>query len=71
MTAKEFVIQHMPNAKSERNVDGHIKGMSTPYWLIRNGRENMYFVSSYKSESNAWVLAKQRIIKQQKLQNNG
>jgi hypothetical protein len=65
MTAKEFVKQHMPNAKAERHVQGMIKGMTKPYWLIRNGRETMYFVSSDKSESNAWVLAKQRIIKSQ------
>lgn len=68
MTAKEFVKQHMPNARSERHVQGMIKGLNKPYWLIRNGRETMYFVSSDKSESNAWVKAKERILEQQKTQ---
>lgn len=66
MTAKEFVKQHMPNARAERHVQGRIRGMGKPYWLIRNGRETMYFAEG-KSESNAWVNAKQRIIQHEKV----
>lgn len=34
------------------------------YWLIRNGRETMY-IASGKSESNAWVNAKKRILERE------
>lgn len=61
MTAKEFVKSKMPNARAERHVRGMIKGMQEVYWLIRDGRQTMYFASG-KSESNAWVEAKKRII---------
>lgn len=59
MTAKEFVKSKMPNAKSERHVEGRVCGK--PYWLIRNGREYMYFASG-KTESNAWVNAKKKLL---------
>lgn len=65
MTAKEFVKSKMPNARAERHVRGMIKGMQEVYWLIRNGSQTMYF-SSGKSESNAWVEAKKRIIENEK-----
>jgi len=65
MTAKEFVKSKMPNARAERHVRGMIKGMQEVYWLIRDGRQTMYFVSG-KSESNAWVEAKKRIIEKEK-----
>lgn len=61
MTAKEFVKSKMPNARAERHVRGMIKGMQEVYWLIRDGRQTMYFASG-KSESNAWVEAKKRIV---------
>jgi len=60
MTAKEFVKSRMPKARSERHVKGMIKGMQEVYWLIRDGRENMYF-SCGKTESNAWVEAKKKL----------
>jgi hypothetical protein len=65
MTAKEFVKSKMPNARAERHVRGMIKGMQEVYWLIRDGRQTMYFASG-KSESNAWVEAKKRIIENEK-----
>jgi hypothetical protein len=61
MTAKEFVKEILPKAKAERHVEGRIKGLQKPYWLIRNGRETMY-ISSGTSESNAWVNAKKFLI---------
>ena len=61
MTAKEFVKSKIPNARAERHVRGKIRGMQEVYWLIRDGRQTMYFASG-KSESNAWVEAKKRII---------
>lgn len=61
MTAKEFVTEKMPNVRCERHIEGRIAGK--PYWLIRDGRSNMYFVSSDKSESNAWVKAKEKLMK--------
>lgn len=63
MTAKEYVKSKMPNARAERHVEGQIIGK--PYWLIRDGRNTMYFASG-KTESNAWVEAKKRLIKLQK-----
>lgn len=60
MKAKDFVKQKMPLAKAERQTT---RGKDQ-YWLIRNGRETMYFASG-NSESNAWVNAKQRIIEQE------
>lgn len=65
MTAKEFVKSKMPNARAERHVRGMVKGMQGVYWLIRDGRQTMYFASG-KSESNAWVEAKKRIIENEK-----
>lgn len=61
MTAKEFVKNKFPNAESERHLEGRIKGMKTPYYLIRIGRNVMYLASG-KTESNAWVNAKKKII---------
>lgn len=60
MTAKEFVKQYYPTARSERQVSGRIKGMQEVYYLIRMAGATMYF-SEGKSESNAWVNAKIKI----------
>jgi len=62
MTAKEYVKSIMPKARAERHVEGRIVGK--PYWLIRDGRNTMYFAIG-KTESNAWVEAKKRLIEQQ------
>jgi hypothetical protein len=68
MTAKEYVKSKMPNARAERHVEGQIIGK--PYWLIRDGRNTMYFASG-KTESNAWVEAKKRLIEQQAMMKIG
>jgi hypothetical protein len=65
MTAKEFVKQHYPNATSERQIKGRIKGMQEVYWLIRENRKAYFYIASGKSESNAWVNAKKFIIEKQ------
>lgn len=65
MTAKDYVKSKMPKAKAERHTSGKIAGLKETYWLIRNGNENMYFAQG-KTESNAWVKAKERIIEQDK-----
>lgn len=65
MTAKEFVKNKIPNARAERHVRGMIKGMQEVYWLIRDGNNTMYFANG-KSQSNAWVNAKKRIIEIEK-----
>lgn len=57
MTAKEFVKSKMPNAKAERY---KTNGNET-YWLIRDGKNYMYFCEG-NTESNAWVNAKKKII---------
>lgn len=56
MTAKEFVKSHYPRANKERHVGNDRK----PYYLIRIGRESMWFASG-DTESKAWVEAKKRI----------
>ena len=61
MTAKEFVLEKMPRARAERQVRGMIKGLQEVYWLIREGRNTMYFASG-KTQSNAWVNDKKKII---------
>lgn len=60
MTSKEFVKERYPNARAERQVQGKVKGLQKPYWLIRDGRATMY-IASGTSESNAWVNAKLKI----------
>ena len=60
MTAKEFVLNKYPKARSERHVEGMIKGMQNVYWLIRPERGKMYLASG-NSESNAWVNSKKSI----------
>lgn len=57
MTAKEFVIERVPNAKSERQVRGSVKGFNSTYYLIRDGRNTMY-IASGDTESQAWKNAK-------------
>jgi hypothetical protein len=64
MTAKEFVKNKYPNAIAERHVKGRIKGLQETYWLIRNGRDTGY-ISNGKTESKAWVNAKNKIIEQE------
>jgi len=59
MTAKEFVKNRIPKARAERHVQGRIVGK--PYWLIREGRNTMY-IASGKTESNAWVNAKAKLL---------
>ena len=60
MTSKEFVKEHYPNTRAERQVKGMIKGMQEVYYLIRDGRNNMYMAIG-NSKSNAWVNAKKSI----------
>jgi len=63
MTAKEFVKQYYPTARAERQVKGgKVVGMQEVYYLIRMAGATMYF-SEGKSESNAWVNAKTKILK--------
>jgi hypothetical protein len=61
MTAKEFVLEKCPTARAERQVSGRIKGMQTVYYLIRERRQTMYMAEG-KSESNAWVNAKNFLL---------
>lgn len=61
MTAKEFVKERFPDARAEKQVSGRIKGLQEIYYLIRNGRQTMYMASG-KTESNAWVNAKKKIL---------
>ena len=65
MTAKEFVKQKYPAARAERHTNGRIRGLYDVYWLIRNGRETMYMAFG-KTESNAWVKAKEKMIADEK-----
>ena len=62
MTAKEFVKSKIPNAHSERHAHDMIKGLQEVYWLIRDGRSSGYMAIG-KSESNAWLNAKNFILK--------
>lgn len=62
MTAKEFVKSKLPQAKSERQVNGR----QEVYYLIRDGKNTMYLAHG-NSESNAWVNAKKKILE---LENN-
>lgn len=57
MTAEQYVKQFYPTARAERQITNG----GNKYWLIRMAGATMYF-SDGKSESNAWVNAKQRII---------
>jgi hypothetical protein len=58
MTAEEYVKLAMPNARAEKYKAGRIVGNT--YWLIRDGRNTMYFASG-NSKSKAWVNAKIRL----------
>lgn len=64
MTAKEFVKERYPKARAERHRTGSNTTYGETYWLIRNGRETMYMASG-KSESNAWVNAKKKILERE------
>jgi len=61
MTTKEYVINKLPNARAERQIKGIVKGLQEVYYLIRDDRNTMYLASG-KSESNAWLNAKQKLI---------
>ena len=61
MKNKDYVIDKMPNAKAERQVQGRIKGLQRVYWLIRDGRNTMYFAEG-ETEAKAWKSAKERIV---------
>ena len=65
MTAKEFVLNKYPKAKSEKHIRGRIMGMQETYWLIRNQGDTMYLESG-KTEINAWVNTKKMIIESEK-----
>ena len=60
MTAKEFVKERFPKTRAEKQTTGN----GRIYWLIRNGRETMYMACG-KSESNAWVNAKNMILERE------
>ena len=64
MTAEEFVKEQMPKARAERHRTGANTTFGETYWLIRDGRNTMYF-SEGKTESNAWVNAKKKLIKRE------
>ena len=57
MTAKEYVKQHYPSARAEKQVTN----AHEVYWLIRPKSGEMYMADG-KSESNAWVNAKKKIL---------
>ena len=57
MKAKDFVKSRMPTARAERQTT---RGKQS-YWLIREGRETMWFADG-NTESNAWMNAKKRIL---------
>lgn len=59
MTAKEFVLQHKPTVKAERQSTREIMGRRS-YWLIREKDQYMYF-SQGKTQGQAWANAKRRI----------
>ena len=61
MTAEEFVKSKTPNAKAEKHTSGIIGDAQSTYWLIRDGRNTMYFASG-KTKSKAWMKAKKRIL---------
>lgn len=56
MTDKDYVKRYIPKARAEKQKTN--KGET--YWLIRDGNEIMYFASG-KTQSNAWLVAKERI----------
>lgn len=59
MTAKQFVLQHYPKARSEKQ-----KTMSNRvYWLIREKGASMY-ISDGNTEIEAWENASKRILSQ-------
>ncbi len=58
MTAKEFVKQHKPTARSERQKGNGPFGRV--YYLIRERGNSMYF-SEGETESKAWVAAKKKL----------
>ena len=63
MTAKEFVLQHCPTARAERQKRRGPFGKV--YWLIRE-RGEVHYIAEGKTESNAWVNAKKEIKERQK-----
>ena len=65
MTAKEFVKERIPNARAEKQRTGSNTTYGETYWLIREGRNTMY-IASGKSESNAWVNAKNKLLENEK-----
>ena len=65
MTAKEYVKSKVPHARSERHRAGRIKGMQETYYLIRDSGHSGY-ISSGKTESNAWANAKRFLLEKEK-----
>lgn len=61
MTAKEFVLNTYPTAKSEKHKTNGVFGET--YWLIRMRGAQMYF-SEGETESKAWKNAKEKIESQ-------
>ncbi len=57
MTAKEYVKNVFPKAKSERQVTNG----GEVYWLIRPNTHLMY-ISNGNTQSSAWVIAKKKLI---------
>lgn len=62
MTAKEFVLSKIPNAKAEKQKTTGFRAKI--YWLIRIGRDTMWF-SEGTTEAKAWKEAKERILEQE------
>jgi hypothetical protein len=63
MTAKEYVKQYYPKATIERQVQGRVIGAQTVYWIVRAERTAHMYIATGPTQSNAWVNAKQFIIK--------
>jgi hypothetical protein len=61
MTAKQFVRSKYPTARCEKHMQGKIKAIQKPYYLIRVAGNTMYMAEG-TSESNAWVNAKKYIL---------
>ncbi len=62
MSAKGFVKQHYPNARSEKQTTGgRVKGMKKAFYLVRPEAHVMY-IGTGDTEAAAWRAAKEHVL---------
>lgn len=62
MTAKQYVKNVYPFATIEKQIEGRVKGLQKPYYIVRTKFNASGYIATGNTQSNAWTNAKKFIM---------